>query len=211
MNMMVLLHSNTIMVWWRTKAAAVVLCAIVIVYGCISDSAPQLNLGEWQSLATTNLMISSRPSPVVAHNWRIDASEASDVSAEDEVKRMSRTQLLRKLASVQHLLVEGRLAGIVIPQSKEARTFPGALTAPPSHDRRPSIVAHFSSPPATNSSANTIDAKSALALEVLSMCAREERRQRSIITIALEPVSLNVIETSKARPLSTFSAHENLI
>ena len=167
MNMMVLLHSNTIMVWWRTKAAAVVLCTIVIVYGCISDSAPQLNLGESQSLATTNLMISSRPSPVVAHNWRIDATEASDVSAEDEVKRMSRMQLLRKLASVQHLLVEGRLAGIVTPKSKEALA--GLLTAPPPHDRRPSIVAHFSSPPATNSSANTIDAQSALALEVHSM------------------------------------------
>ncbi len=161
-----MLHSNTMMSWWRTKAAAMVLCAIVIVYNCISDSAPKLNLREGPSLATS-LMISFRPSPVVAHNWRIDATEASDVSAEDEVKRMSRTQLLRKLASVQHLLVEGRLAGIVTPKSKEALA--GLLTAPPPHDRRPSIVAHFSSPPATNSSANTIDAQSALALEVHSM------------------------------------------
>jgi hypothetical protein len=163
------LHSNTIMSWWRTKAAAMVLCAIVIVYDCISDSAPQLNLGEGPSLATSLMIFSSRPSPVVAHNWRIDAIEASDVSAEEEVKRMSRTQLLRKLASVQHLLVEGRLAGVVTPQSKEARTSPGSLTAPPPHDRRPSIVALFFSPPATNSSANTIDAKSALSLEVHSM------------------------------------------
>ena len=186
------------MSWWLTKAAAMVLCVIVIVYGCISDSVPQLNLGEAPSLATI-LMISSRPSPVVAHNWRIDAIEASDGSAEDEVKRMSRTQLLRKLASVQHLLVEGRLAGIVAPQRKEARTSPGSLTAPPSHDRRPSIVAHFSSPPSTNSSANTIDAKSAFALEVHSMCAREARRQARITTV-FDPVSLNRIETSKACP-----------
>ena len=85
----------------------------VIVYGCISASAPPPSSSRAQSLSLTNLIVLLRPTSVAAHNWRTDARRASNLVAEEEVKQMSRMQLLRKLASINHLLVQGNLNGVV--------------------------------------------------------------------------------------------------
>ena len=154
----------------------------VIVYGCISASAPPPSSSRAQSLSLTNLIVLLRPTSVAAHNWRTDARRASNLVAEEEVKQMSRTQLLRKLASINHLLVQGNLNGVVRWEGvdDEARrgeqagiyekernsaqlsqTSPTSLTAPRVNDKSLSDLSATSSS-RTNASANTINGASAL-------------------------------------------------
>ena len=150
----------------------------VIVYGCISASAPPSS-NRAQSLSLTNLIVLLRPTSVAAHNWRTDARRASNLVAEEEVKQMSRTQLLRKLASINHLLVQGNLngvvrwegvddearrgeqAGIYEKERNSAQLSQTSLTAPRVNDKSLSDLSANSSS-RTNASANTINGASAL-------------------------------------------------
>jgi len=151
----------------------------VIVYGCISASAPPPSSSRAQSLSLTNLIVLLRPTSVAAHNWRTDARRASNLVAEEEVKQMSRTQLLRKLASINHLLVQGNLngvvrwegvddearrgeqAGIYEKERNSAQLSQTSLTAPRVNDKSLSDLSATSSS-RTNASANTINGASAL-------------------------------------------------